>query len=93
MNPLITEQKTIPLSLIGSTAPTIRTLREACGWSYFELAARARVRPRVAYWMEQGIAVTPTEAAQVLLVLSRHLNRVYTLAMVQGVRLKERRSR
>lgn len=90
MNPLITEQQTIPFPRVAGNAPTIRSLREACGWSYFELASQARVQPRVAYWMEQGIAVTATDAAQVLLVLSRRLNRVYTFTMVQGLRLKER---
>lgn len=92
MNPLITEQDTIPLLLGYGNAPTLRALREACGWSYFELATRARIRPRVAYWMEHGIAVTPTEAAQVLLALSQRLNRLYTVATVQGLRLNERRS-
>ena len=88
------EQDTIPLSTINfHNLPTIRELREACGLSYFQLAYYARVRPRVVYWIEQGIAVNRVDACRILYALSCKTAEVYTLANIQPIRIKAERSK
>ena len=73
--------------------PSIRELREICGLSYFQLAYFARVRPRVVYWIEQGIAVNRVDACRILYALSCKTAEVYTLANVQPIRIKAERSK
>src|SRR6266568_8253355 len=83
------EQDTVPLRCIDiHQLPTLRELRERCYWSYFELAAAARVQPRVVYWMEHGIAVSGRDAARILFVMSCRLGQILSLSSVYGVRVK-----
>ena len=94
---MIENERTQPLSTIRSpmwrdtrqTLPTMRQLRERCGMSYFEVAHAARVRPRIVYWMEQGIAVQHIEAVYILSVFSQRLGWVCTFENVRGIRVKE----
>jgi len=86
------EQDTIPLAAINfHHLPTIRELREACGLSYFQLAWYAQVRPRVVYWIEQGVSVNRLDACRILYALSCKTAEVYTLTNIQPIRLKAER--
>ena len=90
------DEQTMPLpSIFSSTLrvrdhrPTLRQIRERCGLSYFDVAQAAGVRPRVVYWMEQGIAVNLLDALYILAVLTRRSGWVWTFENVKGIRLKQ----
>lgn len=70
--------------------PTLHELRTMLDLSVTELAQFAGIHPRVAYWMEVGVSVSPEDAAKVLGVLSHMTGNRYTLANVRGLKLKSR---
>ncbi len=82
------EQDTMPLPVIRRGLPTVRQLRLWYRMEYADVAQAAGVPMRVAYWIEQGIAVAPIDALKILTVFSARAGYPYTFDNVQGIRFK-----